>query len=235
MKILIIGGMHGNEPLGLEVVKLFQKKPVENVDVIFANEPAIASSCRFTKQDLNRSFPGDPKSKEYEPRRAAQLLHLTKRYDVVLDFHNTHCPNNDCGFVGQTASTQLYDVSAWLGIKRIIVADYDCLNKYALNCLSVEISLDSSAMNAQKWYERISQLAGLKELPRARGIEKYRFVYRMTLEDKERLNLSKQNLASFKALPTKLADAMQVKCPAYPIFIGDEYTPYNFGGILNKL
>jgi len=26
---------------------------------------------------------------------------LAEKYDVVLDFHNTYCPNNDCGFVGE--------------------------------------------------------------------------------------------------------------------------------------
>lgn len=235
MKILVIGGMHGNEPLGPAVVKLFRNNPVINVDAVLANKQAIEKNCRFVKSDLNRSFPGDSKSKEYELKRAAQLLELTKKYDVVLDFHNTHCPDNDCGFVGQTASAQLYSVSAWFGLKRIIVADYDCINKYAPNCLSVEISLDSPQMNAEEWYKRISELAKIKNIPKAQNIEKYRFVYRMTLEDKVRLQLPNKNLQAFKPIDKPLANAMGVVEPAYPIFIGDKYTPYNYGGILNRV
>lgn len=234
MNILVIGGMHGNEPLGPQIVKLFRANPAGGVDTALANEAAIKANQRYINNDLNRSFPGDRSSSDYEIARAAELLDLTKTYDLVLDFHNTHCPNNDCGFVGETASQQLYDASAWLGLSRIIVADYDCINKYAPNCLSVEISLNSKKMDAQNWYERISNLAITDKLPAAE-VEKYRFVYRMTLEDSKRLNLAAQNLQAFKAIEEDTAKAMQVKPPAFPIFVNDAYTPYNYGGLLNRL
>ncbi len=233
MKILVIGGMHGNETLGLQVAELLQKNPVKNIDAILANEQAIEANSRFVGQDLNRSFPGDTKSKEYEPRRAAQILALTKKYDVVLDFHNTYCPGNDCGFVGETAGKKLYDVSWLLGLDKIIVADYDCINKVANNCLSVEISMDSPLNKPEIWYERIKQLSILEEFSTKSKIERYRFVYRMTLEDRDRLGLNKQDLKAFQPIDSKLAKAMGVDAPAYPIFIGDGFTPYNFGGILN--
>ena len=81
MKVLVIGGMHGNETLGLNVVKLFNNNEVDNVDTLLANEQAIDADCRFVGQDLNRSFPGNTNSKDYEPKRAAQILKLTKKYD----------------------------------------------------------------------------------------------------------------------------------------------------------
>jgi hypothetical protein len=235
MKVLIIGGMHGNEPLGVEVVKRLQQQPIKNVDTVLANEPAIAQDCRFVGTDLNRSFPGNSASKEYERRRANELMKLCSQYDVVFDFHNTHCARNDCGFVGETANQSLYDLSAWLGLKRIIVADYDCINKYAPNCLSVEISLDSPRMNIESWLDRISELASLRTLPKAMDIEKFRFVYRMTIEDRDNLQLPDKNLRAFEPIEKRLATAMGVSSPAYPIFIADAYTPYNYGGLLNRL
>ncbi len=235
MNILVIGGMHGNEPLGIEVVKLFNEKPVSGVDTILANEQAVAASSRFKSQDLNRSFPGESSSDSYELRRAAELLQLCSQYDVVLDFHNTHCPDNDCSFVGDTANSKLFNVSAFLGLNRVIVADYDCINKFAPNCISIEISLDSPVMDATQWYQKICGLSQKSILPTAEGIEKYRFVYRMTVEDKERLELDQQNLRAFKPLDGALAEELGVSYPAYPIFIADKYTPYNYGGILNKL
>ncbi len=234
MKILVIGGMHGNEPLGPEVVRLFGADPVVGVDAILANQQAIAGNCRFVINDLNRSFPGDSASQDYEIARAAELLELTRDYDVVLDFHNTHCPDNDCGFAGNAAGAGLYDVSAWLGLKRIIVTDYDCINKYAPNCLSVEISLSSDLMDARLWYKRIKDLAALDEVPASPDVQKYRFVYRMTLEDKERLRLPARGLKAFHPIDRELATAMNVSSPAYPIFVGDSYTPYNYGGLLNR-
>lgn len=233
MNILVIGGMHGNEPLGQDVVAGFRKKPVKNVDAIFANQEAIDRNQRFVTQDLNRSFPGRLDSEEYETRRAAELLRLAKYYNVILDFHNTHCPDNDCGFVGETAPQKLYDVASWLGLKRVIAADYDCVNKYSSNCLSIEISLSSGAMDAQLWRERINELAQQTRLKKAEDLKIFRFVYRMTLDDKMRLGLPKKNLRAFQPIDENLAAEMGVASPAYPIFVNDAYTPYNYGGLLN--
>jgi len=235
MKILVIGGMHGNETLGIEIVKLFQNNPVVAIDTLLANEQAIEAGCRFVGQDLNRSFPGDSMSTEYEPRRAAEILMKTQEYDVILDFHNTYCSDNNCGFIGETASDALTDVAWVLGLDKMIVADYDCINKASNNCLSVEISLDSKLNNANLWYERIVMLSRLDSFTTKSNVQKFRFVYRMTIQDKVRLELDKQNLRAFQPLSSELAGAMNVLSPAYPIFIGDSFTPYNYGGLLNKL
>lgn len=235
MKILILGGMHGNELLGLEVVKLFQQSPVANVTALVSNEQATNQGVRFTGKDLNRSFPGSS-SGSYEDRRASYLLELTKTFDIVLDFHNTHCPNNDCSFVGETAKPTLFDASYTLGLSRTIVADYDCINKYASNCISIEISVDSPQNNARMWYKKIKDLVTTDTLlPSFGKLDTYKFVYRMTLEDRERLNLSDQDLQAFIPIDPVLAAKLGVNTPAYPIFIGDKFTPYNYGGVLNRI
>ena len=235
MKVLVIGGMHGNERLGLEVGKLFREKPINNVDVVVANKPAVEADCRFLTEDLNRSFPGNANGRSFEQKRASELLALAKDYDVVLDFHNTHCPNNDCGFVGETAKQTLYDVSWLLGLNRIIVADYECINKYAPNCLSVEVSLDSPLNTPDLWYERIRTLATLKSFEVEPTIETYRFVYRMTLEDKDKYDLDKKWLKAFKPMPKQLASKLGINEPTYPIFIADSFTPYNYGGLVCRI
>lgn len=236
MRILVIGGMHGNEPLGIEVVKLLRQKPLQNVDAVLANNLAIEANSRFVQQDLNRLFPGNGMSDDYESKRAAQLLTLAKQYDIVLDFHNTYCSNNDCGFVGQSAGGLLYKAAASLGFSRIIVADYDCINKYAPNCLSVEVSLDSKLNNPNAWYRQIATLSKLGSLSADTSkLEKYHFVYRMTLEDKERMDLQRIQMKAFEPISHDLADKLGVKSPAYPIFIADKFTPYNYGGLLNKI
>lgn len=234
MRILVIGGMHGNEPLGVELVKIFKQKPVENIDYVFANPKAIKAGVRFIKEDLNRSFPGG-KNLSYEQKRAQILINLCREYDVVFDFHNTNCPDNDCTFIGKYANKNLLAVSAFFDLKRVIIADYDCINKYAPNCISVEISLGSQKINTKYWYTKIIELSKLKTLPLHNKVTKYKFVYRMTLEDRDNLDLLSKNLKAFKAIDKELASSMGVQKTAYPIFINDAYTPYNFGGLLNKL
>ncbi|MEI7632505.1 MAG: succinylglutamate desuccinylase/aspartoacylase family protein [bacterium] len=236
MKVLVIGGMHGNETLGIEVVKLFKNNSVNQVDTFLANEQAIKNDCRFVGQDLNRSFPGDKDSANYEIGRAAQILELTKKYDIVLDFHNTYCPNNDCAFVGQTATQLLDSVAVFLGLKKVIIADYDCINKFAPNCLSVEVSVDSQLNKPEVWYDKITQLSRLDNLIyETSDLEKYRFVYRMTLDDKDKFNLTSKQLRAFKPISNNLAIKLGVTTPAYPIFVDDNFTPYNYGGLLTKI
>ncbi|MFZ3010095.1 MAG: succinylglutamate desuccinylase/aspartoacylase family protein [Candidatus Microsaccharimonas sp.] len=233
MKVLVMGGMHGNEPLGIDIVQRLLSQPMKNVTAIIANADAKQQNKRFTNTDLNRSFPGDEKS--YEGQRAKELLELCKDFDLVLDFHNTYCPENDCAFVGEKADKVLLDAASFIGLKRVIVADYDCINKYATNCISVEISLDSSRNNVDEWLKTIEKLSSIQTLPEAQDIIKYRFVYRMTLDDNARLNLDGVGLRAFKPIGNKIALKIGVPSPAYPIFIADKYTPYNYGGLLNKL
>lgn len=235
MKILVIGGMHGNEPLGIEVVKQLALRKFKNIDTILANKQAITKNTRFIKTDLNRTFPGKLGDSNYETNRAAEIVKLCKKYDVVFDFHNTHCPDNDCSFVGQTASKLLYSISDYFGLKRVIVADYECLNKYAPNCISVEISLSSPKMDSQWWVGQIIALSRQTAALSAKELELYRFVYRVTLEDRDRLKLDTLNLQAFCPLDKSIARKLGVRSPAYLIFIGDSYTPYNYGGLLNKL
>lgn len=235
MKILVIGGMHGNEPLGIEVARMFTENPIENVDTLLANEVAIEQNSRFAKVDLNRSFPGDLTRGDYEIKRAAEIVELCKRYDLVLDFHNTHCPDNDSVFIGDTATLLLRQVASHINLPRVIVADYDCLNKYAPNCISIEISLSSQRMNPKEWRAIITKLAKRTRLRDGGNCEFYRFAHRISLTEKDELNLERQKLKAFQPISPVVAKKIGVKSPAYPIFIGDAYTPYNYGGLLNKI
>ncbi len=234
MKILVIGGMHGNEPLGLQVVEMLKQRPLANVDSVVANIHATEAGVRFIGKDLNRSFPGT--GGEYEDIRAKELLEIAKRYDIVLDFHNTYCSGNDCSFVGVNSINKLFDISIYLGLNRVIVADYDCINKYAKNCISLEVSMDSTRNNPKLWFELIAGLSRTEEVKVQRNqLEKYNFVYRLTMADRTKYNIDKHNLLAFKNMPHKLVKSLGLEGPAYPIFIEDSYTPYNYGGVLKRL
>jgi len=234
MKILVIGGMHGNETLGIQLVEMLKERPIASVESLIANEEATKKLSRFTGKDLNRSFPGG-QAKSYEDVRAKELLTLSKDYELVFDFHNTYCPDNDCSFVGESAMSLLYNVSSMMGLSRVIVADYDCINKYARNCISIEISIDSKRNDPELWYAQIKELSVMSEPGQYQAVSKYRFVYRMTLKDKEKFRLDKYKMKAFEPLEADLCRELGVTSPAYPIFIADKFTPYNYGGLLNKI
>jgi len=60
MKVTISGGVHGNELIGIYLVKTLQKElpNYENisVDLLLANPKAIKECRRYIDRDLNRSF-----------------------------------------------------------------------------------------------------------------------------------------------------------------------------------
>ena len=96
--VAIVGGIHGDEPAGKRIVdRLAELLPAAgegegtgSVRLIVANEPALEAGMRYTDTDLNRAFPGDPDSDEYEralaPRLAAELADM----DAVLAIHTSH-------------------------------------------------------------------------------------------------------------------------------------------------
>ena len=60
MKIAVVGGTHGNEPVGIEVIRHLDRKPPTNpkneFDTFWANPGAYEAQRRFVDCDLNRTF-----------------------------------------------------------------------------------------------------------------------------------------------------------------------------------
>ena len=88
--ILVIGCIHGDELIGQKVINKLRKLIISygTLVTLIANTHAIKKGRRFVDQDLNRSFPGNPKG-NYEERLAYGLLSLIKKADIVLDIHST--------------------------------------------------------------------------------------------------------------------------------------------------
>ncbi len=105
--VCILGGTHGNELTGIEVVKKFvsefenEKLKLETGRLIFAlsNPKAIERNTRGAEdhQDLNRSFFLDvierPGNETYEDKRAKELAPFLKQSDISIDIHSTNKPS----------------------------------------------------------------------------------------------------------------------------------------------
>jgi succinylglutamate desuccinylase len=94
MKIAIIGGTHGNEPVGIEVIKnLEEKKAMSSLheyDCFLANPLAYKEKKRFIDTDLNRTFGVKGCRKGNEGIESKNLTSKIKgKYDFVLDLHTT--------------------------------------------------------------------------------------------------------------------------------------------------
>ncbi|MFC6889069.1 succinylglutamate desuccinylase/aspartoacylase domain-containing protein [Halorubrum trueperi] len=95
-RVAIVGGIHGDEPAGERIVRRLAAELDEEgagtgcVRLIVANEPALEAGTRYTDADLNRVFPGDADSDEYERALAPRLAAELDGMDAVLALHSSH-------------------------------------------------------------------------------------------------------------------------------------------------
>ncbi len=94
MKIAVIGGTHGNEPVGIEVMKhLKQNKPkgcLHDYECFLGNPRAYEEGKRFIDTDLNRTFGKNGERKGYEGDQSAALSkEIQGKFDFILDLHTT--------------------------------------------------------------------------------------------------------------------------------------------------
>lgn len=91
--VAIVGGIHGDEPAGKQVVDRIADMDLEfagTVKLVIANEPALDAGVRYTDCDLNRAFPGDPDSDLYEERLAVEVYDELEDTQAVLGLHTSH-------------------------------------------------------------------------------------------------------------------------------------------------
>jgi len=95
-QIAFVGCTHGDEQLGRYIVHEYPFGKTEKImyRTIIGNPPAMDLNVRGVEGDLNRSYPGNLEG-NLEEKRAAQLLPILQKYDVVIDFHQAfaHMPD----------------------------------------------------------------------------------------------------------------------------------------------
>ena len=93
MNIALVGGTHGNEPVGLEVMSLFKKSTAKyrnSFTCFWGNPKAYELKKRYVDTDLNRAFGKNQIRKGYEQSRAEELESQFKdNFDLCIDLHTT--------------------------------------------------------------------------------------------------------------------------------------------------
>lgn len=117
-KILFIAGTHGDEKIGVDVLKEVEKD--FKINWIKGNEKALLENKRYLKHDLNRVAPGDAKSKDYETLRAYQILKVSNKFDYTIDLHGTTAKSGIFCIVTNPTPGNLM-LAASLPIKNIVI------------------------------------------------------------------------------------------------------------------
>lgn len=103
-RVLIVGGTHGNERTGVQLIRRLRSNPQElergsfKAETLLANELAIEQNRRYLDQDLNRCFCDSllkDKPKNREQVRAQEINRLfgpkgaNSQTDWIIDLHTT--------------------------------------------------------------------------------------------------------------------------------------------------
>ena len=97
-RVVIMGGIHGNEPCGVNAVERLERDLHSGalslargtLLLVIANEEALRTDVRSVHRNLNRLFKDNSDEPDcYETRRAEQLKKILASADFVLDLHST--------------------------------------------------------------------------------------------------------------------------------------------------
>jgi succinylglutamate desuccinylase len=134
--VVVIGGTHGDERTGIEVIKTLQplfaggERAVEKgmLTLIYGNEEAIRLVKRATtvEHNLNRLFSEEhlagPVLDYYESRRAHELAPILVTADISIDIHSTALPSMP--FLANLFGAKREKVYRWFDTD-IVLADPD--------------------------------------------------------------------------------------------------------------
>ncbi len=145
-KFLVITATHGDENLGVNVMKKLEKDlspKMYNYDWIIGNPEAYKKGIRFIQADLNRVAPGSLKSKIYEERQAAEIMRRSSKYKFIVDVHSTVSNSGIVTIIPYPSLENLFLASFFNIKKNIIWYSKDSLKKGPLvqfaNCPGIEI------------------------------------------------------------------------------------------------
>lgn len=122
-KILFISATHGNEEYSIKVLDDLERKYPKSeygYERIIGNPKALKKNVRYIDQDLNRSAPGDIKSKIFEKKRAAEIMKISEKFKYVIDLHGS---NSKCGvtIIIPYPSIENIFLSGLFDIKKVVI------------------------------------------------------------------------------------------------------------------
>ncbi|MDO8241249.1 MAG: succinylglutamate desuccinylase/aspartoacylase family protein [Candidatus Moranbacteria bacterium] len=214
-KILLVTAVHGDESIGVEVIREINKtKLCGKFASIIANPRALKKKVRFIESDLNRVFPGDVMG-NYEERRAEMLFKKIQKYDCVIDLHGS-VSKTGIFIIMTKLNLENLGLALLFNIKRILIwpsssATKGSLVTFAKNGVGIEIESGEKSDNGIKRELKKILLDFLKNSDRNVDIEK-------EMKNREFFSVIGQIKRKNKKT-LKLEDWKKMK-NFYPLFVG---------------
>jgi hypothetical protein len=208
--ILIVGGLHGDEPTGITIANYFIKHKLKGIKGLIGNSKAIEQNKRYIETDLNRSFiKGTLKS--LEEKRALGIRKLLWKYHIVLDFHNTKAEDTTCAIVTQYPLPFHLNIAKFFGFRRIIIMPASgsliaCTPKTSLSLEIAENDITSYSVN--DLISKIKQLQKIDIIDHSnKEISIYRYLQHITKEIALEHGIIPESIYNFQ----EISDNLKIK------------------------
>lgn len=238
-KILISCCVHGDELVGKSIFENYPNGATDywSYKSFLANPRAIELNTRFLDTDLNRSFPGDKNSPNYEERRASEILRHFSSYNTILDIHQTTAKMSNIAFV--RTRTDITDKILKCSQIKIVVVDSksvefggpsSLITDYFNNSVCLEYSKKSSLK--EEYGEVQADLENILNNNIQNQELSYYYISATVSKDKNTAGL--QNMLPL-SLEQKQQLDLDLELDYTPIFIGEQAYKDTFCHLITKL
>ncbi|SRR3990167_6806014 len=211
MKILVVGGVHGNEQTGIALARVFIADKDARINGLVVNREAVRKKVRFLETDLNRSF-GVLCPMSFEERLARKQILRLKKFGLVLDVHNTKASGTTCAITVQEPNELQLRVATHLGFSKLVVMPPggSLISVVPQRSLSVEIAEGDRVMYPEDELVdkiRTIEISGL-DLPR---VDVYMYVGKVMRKTLLRLGIKYSSLRNFAPLTSQQKKKLGLK------------------------
>lgn len=230
-KILVVGGLHGDEPTGIELVEALSDHSKQGITALLGNPEAVRQNKRFIETDLNRSFTSDT-STSLEEKRAVEIKRELGGYDIILDFHNTKAAGTTCAIVVTEPNELHRKLAVHFGFKRIVIMppSGSLLSQYPETAISLEIAHnDMELYPTEELQEKVKALRSTL-LPVEEQLEQYQFVKPLERGVVEKVGITPNDLKNFGELTSHQKKLLNIPEAEHyvPIFAKEVFDPVAF-------
>jgi len=219
-KILVVGGLHGDESSGVDLVRKLREDSPRNITVVVGNPGAIEKNVRFLETDMNRSFLTEiPVS--IEEKTAADLKEIILDHDVVIDVHNTKAEGTTCAITVCNPKEFHLGIASHFGFTKLVIMPPS--GSMISVCPDRAISLEIETGRRREFstaylMEKIKTLGS--KVDEKKQLEIYRFINRVPRNTLVRLDIDLMRLTNFQKLPRDILEKLGLspEHDYYPIF-----------------
>jgi hypothetical protein len=161
-EILVLGGEHGEELPGIELVRSLQSDRIDGIFAKYANWPAVEAGVRYIDENQAQVHPGHPNAISNERYQANQNIQSCFSFDLVVNVHSYEGAGDAYAFVGERMSLDVFKAVALMGIRRIVVnraSTHQLLCCYMPNCFGIELPKGSRLRDIPHMRSMLGKLA----------------------------------------------------------------------------